>query len=160
MTTKYVHDTAAGKSISAWIILDPAGEHVATVRAFYGQSVLVNVWNHTREAQRRCAVARGTSEREAHDAYHFQYGRAGGWGYDKFAAALSGRIIDGHEMTDHCGGRHPLPEGMKLFPRDYPVPDGYSLANWDREGQGYMDCYRMEGLRYLSDIGYHVIPAI
>lgn len=166
MASKYVHDMEAGKSISAYVILNKRGEHVATVRAFHGQSTLVNVWNHTSKAWARCVKARklkGTSERTAHDLYAFQHGRAGGYGYDKFTAALSGLIIDGHEMTDHCGGRLAMLKGLTLFPRDFKVPPGYALANFHRRDdgtEGYMDCYRLQGLEYLKALGYNVITAI
>jgi len=167
--TKYVHDTASGRIISAYVILNKRGKHVATVRAYHGSAVLVNVWNHSEDAQLRCARARKVkieSERTAHDAFYFQYGRAGGHGYDKFTAALSGLIIDGHELTNHCGARLPLPKGAKLFPCDFKVPPGYALANWTGsrekpdEPQGYMDCYRKEGMEYLKALGYQVITAI
>ena len=166
--SKYVSDTAAGRAISAYVILNKRREHVSTVHIFHGGAVLVNVWNHTTNAQARCAKARKTdrSERAAHDAYHFQHGRAGGYGYDKVTAALAGLIIDGHELTDHCGARLPLPKGATLFPRDFKVPAGYMLANWqgDRlnpdKPQGYMSCHRMHGLEYLKAIGYNVIAAI
>jgi len=169
MATNYVHDTAAGRSISAYVILNKRGQHVATVRMFHGQSVLVNVWNHSADALARCAKTRKVnieSDRTAHDLFYFQHGRAGGYGYDKATAALSGLIIDGHEMTNHCGVRLPLPKGAKLFPRDFKVPPGYTLTNWTGsrekpdEPQGYMDCYRKEGLEYLKALGYQVITAV
>ena len=69
--TKYVTDTKAGKSLSAYVILNKKGQHVATVRAHFsdGGTCLVNV---------HC------------DKDGFQRATAGGYGYDKFTAALSG----------------------------------------------------------------------
>lgn len=167
MATKYVHDTAAGRIISAYVILNKRGKHVATVRMFHGSSVLVNVWNHDADAQLRCAKTRKLKDVDtnwAHKLFYFQHGRAGGYGYDKATAALSGLIIDGHEMTNHCDARLKPPKGTTLFPRDYKVPPGYALANWlpakDGKPEGYMDCYRREGLEYLKAIGYQVITAV
>lgn len=43
---KQVRETAAGKSVSAWVVLNRKGQHVATVNAHYGNnSVSVDVWN-------------------------------------------------------------------------------------------------------------------
>ena len=69
--SKYVRETAAGKSISAYVIMKGA-RHVATVQAHFsnGGRCLVNVW-HT-------------------DGREMQHASAGGYGYDKFTAALSG----------------------------------------------------------------------
>lgn len=171
---KYVSECAAAKQLSAYVILNPKGEHVATFRAFHGSTVVVNVFNVTTAAQLRCAKAAGlmksdpgsqaARERIAHDNFSFQRGTAGGGGYDKVTAALSDMIIDGHKMTDHCGARLPLPKGATVFPRDFKVPKGYALANFqvgrDGKPEGYMDCYRREGLEYLKALGYQVIYAI
>jgi hypothetical protein len=165
--TKYVRETAAGKSISALVILNPKGKHVATVQAYYGNSgrVLVNVWH---------AYQKGKETPE------MQHASAGGYGYDKFTAALSGLIIDGHTMSNHCSreGAPKYPKGRNSFPSDFKPPKGYSLANWADgsktypdtgarvhsrlapDESGYSDCYRKEGLKYLEAIGYQVITAI
>lgn len=117
--TKYVSDTKAGKAISAYIVLTKKGEHVATVRAHYsdGGNCLVNV--HDNKAG-------------------FQSARAGGYGYDKFNAALSGLTIDGHAMSDHCGERIKPPKGAPCFPATYKARKGYTLANygtWERNAE-------------------------
>lgn len=180
--SKYVRETAAGKSIRAIVIMKGA-RHVATVQAHYGSSrVLVNVWHN--------------------DGTPMQSGTAGGYGYDKFTAALSGLSIDGHTLTDHCGGRKKAPKALGYFPADYKAPKGYALANYgeyDAKGKrwhsfdfnelakeklgadaawedvsalskqlkaetqltgGYGDCYRESGLKYLEALGYSVINAI
>lgn len=111
--SKYISDTAAGKSISAYVILNPKGKHVATVRAHFSNSgvCLVNVHDFNGE---------------------FQHAKAGGYGYDKFSSALSGMTVDGHTMSDHSStsGAPKPPKGRKTFPRDYKPRKGYSLANW------------------------------
>lgn len=114
MATKYVRETKAGKSISAHIILNKKGDHVATVQAHFsnGGTCLVNVW-HT-------------------DATEMQSASAGGYGYDKFTSALSGMTIDGHAMSNHSErlDAPKVPKGRKLFPRDYKAPKGFDLANY------------------------------
>ncbi len=52
---KQVRSTNAGHSISAWVILNSKGEHVATVNAHYsnGGRVSVDVWNIGNKATRR-----------------------------------------------------------------------------------------------------------
>lgn len=115
MATKYVRDTAAGKSISAYVILNKKGQQVATIHAHYsnGGQCLVNVWD---------------------DRAGFQQASAGGYGYDKFTAALSGLTIDGHTMSNHCGseGVPKKPKGRATYPSDYKVKPGYELANWQQ----------------------------
>lgn len=172
--TKYVRETKHGKSIRALVILNKKGEHVATVQASFsdnpaGSVCLLNVWNHG-DAQERCertkckgiSFAGGPAEfrKIAHDNFAFQSARAGGYGYDKFASALSGLMIDGIPMTDHCGGRAKYPKGLDYFPRDYRPAPGYRVANYKKEKDGYSDCYREPGLEYLRAIGYRVIEAI
>jgi hypothetical protein len=168
MSTKYVSDTSAGKSISAWIILK-RGKHIATVRAYFGASVLVNVFNH--DNNRSLKNKDGTYRDLA-----FQCGRACGYGYDKLTAALSGLEIDGHKLTDHCQVNRLAKPGA-LYAKDAKAPRGYSFANWHcresvkidgeyemrdvpPEKQGYTDCYRESGLKYLEAMGYSVIQAI
>jgi hypothetical protein len=151
--SKYVHDTAAAKKISAHVILRKDGTEVASVQGHHGARVLVNVRNY------------GQDNPSAQDeATRFQSSSAGGYGYDKYTAALSGMVIDGHKLSNHCGVRVELPEGKTRFPADYKPEPGYRLANWcsanEDEPEGYMSCYRLEGLRYLEAIGYRVIQAI
>jgi len=113
MASKYVNDTNAGKSISAYVILNRKGVHVATVKAFHGNSCLVNVHDFNGE---------------------FQHATASGYGYDKFTAALSGMTIDGHEMSNHAShdGAPKIPKGRKTYPLDYKPKKGYSLANYTK----------------------------
>lgn len=144
---KHVRETTAGKSISAYVILNPKGEHVATVQSHYanGGTVTVDVWNIGDKATLKTALAMGYSvDEKGHliDAkgvnmglYPYcvaglQQGRAGGGGYDKFTAALRGAVIDGHKMTDHCGESRKPPKGRKTWPRDAKAPKGFRFANW------------------------------
>lgn len=118
--SKYVRESAAAKSIKAIVIMKGV-RHVATVQAHYGSSrCLVNVWH--------C------------DGTAMQSGTASGGGYDKFTAALSGLTIDGHVMSDHCGGRKSPPKALGYFPADYKTPKGYRLANfgqYDASGKSW-----------------------
>ena len=218
MATKYVRDTSAEKSISVSVIFK-GPRFVATVQTYHGDSTcLVNVWQDAESAKRsvdaRNKAGNPFPEIKYETPGYFQHGRAGGYGYDKFASALSGLNIDGHEMTDHCGGRLKLPKGQLCFPRDFKAPKGYHVANfgqfskehkrkmhaydwqdkakgWYLTGgkteildeelpkisvladelkqawqwsddyiEGYSDCYRATGLKYLSAIGYTVKDAL
>lgn len=136
--SKQVRETAAGQSISASVILNKKGEHVATVQAHYSNAgrVTVDVWNIGDSAvDRSFDTARQTgaisdksaaaafakapdyyttdAARLGWAAFHlmgFQQSSVGGYGYDKRAAALAGLIIDGHTIADHCGQ---VPEAEK-----------------------------------------------
>ena len=145
---KQVRETAAGKSISAWVVLKN-GKEVATVQAHYGQSrVMVDVWDYGKELQQ---------------------GHAGGYGYDKFTAALRGLIIDGQTMYDHCGQN----DETKKILADYKAGKinqkqadnkakkiGARFANWRQDENKYSGLYMLDGLNRLSAIGYTVIQAI
>ncbi len=81
---KQVRKMKAGRSIEVYIILCPRGSHVATVQAHYSDAGVVRV-----DTFDFCDTTQ--------PVYN---GVAGGGGYDKFASALSGAIIDGHTMKD------------------------------------------------------------
>lgn len=108
----YVAETKAGKAIRA-IHIAKRGKQIANVTAHYsdGGAVLVNV-------------------RHLNGPQPMQSATAGGYGYDKFTAALSRLTIDGHRMTDHCGARIKPPRGKRYFPSDYKPRKGYRLANY------------------------------
>ena len=123
---KQVRETAAGQSISAYVVLDKRNRHVATVQSHYGNAGRVTV---------DCFHTDGTTA--------LQQSSAGGGGYDKFAAALAGMTIDGHVMSDHCGmSRKPpkQPDGGRYFPTGYKPPTGWSLANFSRYRDGKRVC--------------------
>jgi hypothetical protein len=139
--SKQVRETNAAKSIRAYVILNPKGRHVATVQAHYGNSlVMVDVWHN--------------------DGAPLQQGRASGYGYDKFTAALSGLVIDGHVMADHCGERLKPPRGNDVWSRDAECKRGYRFSNWSVEKAGWASCHKESGLDYLKALGYTIIAAI
>lgn len=73
---------------SAYVVLNKKGEHVATVQYRYGSGggVQCDVWS------RKDGYLQLTHQK-----------KAGGYGYDKAAAALAGAEIEGLRMADHCG---------------------------------------------------------
>jgi hypothetical protein len=159
--TKYVRETKAGKSITAYVIMKGRRE-VAKVLAHYSDAgvCLVNVWQDS-DGVSKCAKANGgLYSGKTNELFQFQHATAGGGGYDKFSAALSGMWIDGHRMTDHCGTAKKPPNGCPVFPVGYKAPRGYQLANWDPGEAGWRSCYRLAGLDYLRDIGYTVVQVL
>jgi hypothetical protein len=145
-----VTETKAGKAISAFVILNKKGKHIATVRAHYSDAgrVTVNVFDFKTT---------------------FQAGSASGYGYDKFTAALRGLTIDGHKMCDHCE----TDEKTKAILKSYlsgKIADatakrraeriGASFANFDGNSKKWQSLYYISGLDMLRAIGYTVIQAI
>lgn len=151
MASKYVTDTNAAKSVSAYVILKK-GKHIATVRAHFsnGGTCLVNVHD---------------------DKGGFQHGKAGGYGYDKFTAALRGLTIDGVTLNDHCGQDVRSKRMLKAYtaapaPIDQKAWDtkarkiGARFANWQRDGDRYTSLHLESGLDKLKTLGYTVLQAI
>lgn len=178
MSTKYVRETAAGKSLSAYLITKGTKE-VATVLSHYsdGGTVLVNVFQRDEAAKRTAkAINKRIKPRIPTDPadYSFQHAKTGGGGYDKFTAAITGMWIDGHELSDHCGSQLKPPNGRKTWERGTKPPKGYQFANFISQylggwggadkrlnpsfqgEEGYQSCFRREGLKYLEAIGYTV----
>jgi hypothetical protein len=193
-------------------VLNKKGQHVATVNVHYsnGGTCTVDVWNIGDKASQRCLAAAlssgavdqaklqktikdseakrdwGTGQDHvsfaAFDLFGLQQGRAGGYGYDRFTAALSGIWIDGHCMADHCGKNAQSEKLLKGYRAAVAAsmanPEvvnssewrktwnakadkiGASFANWSTETNGYMDLYLLDGLRRLEKMGYQVIQAI
>lgn len=213
-----VRETSAGKSVSAYIILK-RGRHVATVNAHFsnGGRVTVDVWNVGDNATVRCleaalesgalseaafnkAIAASKIQRNwgegqdhegfaAYDLFGLQQGSAGGYGYDKFAAAISRLWIDGVQLTDHCGRDAASEKLLSAYNRDcerykksepcegqgvriyYDFPEGFR-KRWDDKakrigahfanfnGGKYGDLYISAGLDRLTNMGYDIIQAI
>lgn len=182
---KQVRETTAGGAISAYVVLNKKGQHVATVNAHFGNGgrVSVDVWN-IGEAVGRCyqtAAKLGKLSRASIDGgqdsawslFGLQQSSASGYGYDKFAAALAGLIIDGHTLANHCGQ---VPEAekaraalLKRYAKADNIGDGRAwdekakrigarFANW-RDGR-YQSLHFETGLRRLETLGYQVIQAI
>lgn len=108
-------DTKAARSLSVYVIMK-GKKHVATVRAYHpGSSCRVEVSNLG----------------DVPEGEHRQTGTAGGYGYDKFTAALSGLKVAGHVMTNHCErmGAPRKPRGLPCYPDDAKPRKGYSFAN-------------------------------
>lgn len=214
-----VRETKAGSSISAYVVLNKKGEHVATVNAHFsnGGTVTVDVWNLGTYPVERCLAAASKSgavtpaqldkaeaasraKRDwarpeehssfaAYDLFGLQQGRAGGYGYDKFAAAIRGLWIDGVQLTDHCGrdaqseklmtqyqraaAKHEVRETVENQTRkiSYSFPEGFQ-KEWDRKakkigasfanfnGGKYQSLHIHAGLMRLEEMGYRVIQAI
>ncbi len=189
---KQVRETHAGSSISAWVILNKKGEHVATVNAHYSNSgtVTVDVWNRG-DAVERCNAAvekhfKATGKTSRFYHHDLQQGRAGGYGYDKFTAALAGLWIDGQQMANHCGSvANAQKTKDRLFAQYCKFHDysgeraraaekgwdrkhwdkraakiGARFANWCSEKQRFTSLHFEAGLERLKMLGYRVIQAI
>jgi hypothetical protein len=137
--SKYVSQTAAGKSIKARLIMKGTRE-VATVLTHYGDSgsVLVNVFQCSEAAKRsieaRAKAGNPFKSQEWDSEGRFQWARARGYGYDKETAALRGMNIDGHDLTDHCDRtKAPRPpKGRRTYPCEMKAPKGYQFSNYCR----------------------------
>jgi len=134
---KQVRETKAGESISVWVILKGRKGVVTEVHAHYSDAgvVTVDVW----------------------DGGLLSYqGKAGGYGYDKFTAAIAGAVIQGIRITDHCAEQKKLPRGRKTFPHIMEQPKGFRFANYNSEEQGWGNCFRRSGLEILEAYGFTV----
>lgn len=192
--SNFVRDTPAAKAISAYVVLSPTGEEVATINLHFTASrCLVNVWQSEDAAKRsadyvhyltfskaadfRCKVKPNKDSRLDPAPFRFMQSVARGYGYDKKTSALAGLVIDGIALTDHCSRFGAPDRPGAVYPSDFPVPAGYTLANYrsgdstwsdgsprfpdmPKDSAGYTDCYRHSGLEILSRLGYRVIQAI
>ena len=149
---KQVRESNDAKGISVYVILK-RGKHVATVQAHHTQSrTQVDIW---------------TSELQHQKTAH-------GFGYDRFAQALSGAVIDGVRIYDHSetvyGKEKSLLErALKNQPLDYNEREEYwaklakkhgiEPANY-RTGYGWESAFYCSGLDRLKKMGYTVITGI
>lgn len=151
---KQVRETQAGKAVSCYVVLKD-GKICATIHSHYSKSGLctVDVWEKSLVHQ----------------------GRAGGYGYDKFTAALSGAVICGVKLYDHCVGvsvgqfdhfnqRHPeLAEILSPYlngriteqeAKEMAAKLGAEFAN--RQDRKYQSLYYASGLERLRLLGFQV----
>lgn len=160
---KQVRETAAGRSIAAFVVLNPKGQHVATVQAAYMDSgtVMVDVWN-MRDSKTQTDGP--------------QQKKAGGGGYDKFTHALNGMMIDGHRLYDHCGTSTASTTLLLMYHKAMDrrrtssvqeVQDkwntrvaakGMSFSNF--KDDRYDSLFHLGGLDSLEAMGYTIIRAI
>lgn len=155
--SKYANEMPAWAKAKGIVIFKGA-RHVAAIYCAYprdGMGRLRVTCFQACEAAEKTAKTLAKMGRDG-DGY-VQHGSAGGCGYDKLTAALSGMVIDGHKLTDHCGENKKPPKGAKVWPRNAKAPRGYAFANYDSKANGYGSCYRQPGLRYLQDLGYTVV---
>lgn len=136
---------------TALVVLNKKGEHVATVNYRYGSGggVQCDVFNRGNLVHQK---------------------KAGGYGYDKATAALSGAVIDGYQMADHCG--HAEAAGEKARARLIAAykrnPAAHDYQEWAARAHrigchwanGMNSLYFCSGLDRLAAIGYRVIHAL
>lgn len=155
---------------SAYIVLDKKGQHAATVQFRYGSGggVQCDVWS------RKDGYLQLTHQK-----------KAGGYGYDKAAAALAGAEIDGYRMADHCGrveekGEKKRAALLRAYLRRVKAGEmsreehrefeekarrmGCRFANWNTpalgNGSGWGSLHNESGLDRLRAFGYQIITAI
>jgi hypothetical protein len=150
---------------SAWVVLRGSA-HVATVQTRMGSggACQADIW------------ARKPGEKFLSLTHQ---SKASGYGYDKRTAALSGAVIEGFKLADHCGSveekgmkaRARLMRAYRADPqradyqraREYWAPKleriGARFANW-REGEGFGDAHFAPGLERLERMGFTVICAL
>lgn len=157
---------------SAFVVLNKKGEHCANVQFYYsnGGRVYCDVW------------ARNPGESWL-SLIHQSY--AGGYGYDKAAAALAGAVIEGYKLANHCGTVEEKGEKAKArlfaqYKRDCKAAKmtdslqdeykkkaqkiGARFANYCRnditEQYSYQSLHFEHGLERLKTLGFQVIQAI
>jgi hypothetical protein len=148
---KQVRETSAGRSIEAFVVLKK-GREVAVVQVFHGQ---------------------GTTRVDVFEKSLTYQGSAGGYGYDRFTAALDGAIIDGIKLYDHCRSdkacaamlaqQPPRREGDQGAVNAYfkrLAKKGMTVTNWSAEADRWTSCFFVSGLDRLTAMGYTVIRAI
>jgi hypothetical protein len=142
--SKQVRESKAAQSVTAYVILKN-GEHIATVQALFTNSgnVKVDVWDKTQLIHQ---------------------GKADGYGYDKFTAALSGAVIDGIMLYNHCEKDALCDEILKNQTNDSnywcDAQDKHGVWSANYKNDRYDSCFYIEGMRRLEAFGYTVIKAL
>lgn len=136
---------------AAIVVLNKKGEYIANVTALYTKSaVTVEVLE----------IGKGVTHTR----------KAGGYGYDRFTAALSGASIDGVRLHDHCGqdestakilhayhkGRIDVETAKK---RAHRIGARFANAGHGPDGK-YMSLYYESGLERLRVMGYRIIQPL
>lgn len=139
---KQVRETQAGKAISAYVVLKD-GKICATIHAHYskGGVVTVDVWE---------------------DRLTYQ-GRAGGYGYDKFTAALAGAAICGIKIHNHCETSDRSQAVLKAYQNgeiDLAEAKEQAALIGARFANGNTSLYYESGLEILRHFGYIVHQVI
>lgn len=161
---------------SAKIVMNKKGEHVATVHFRYGSGggVQCDVWSRNPGEKWLSLVHQK---------------KAGGYGYDKSTAALSGAIIEGYKMADHCGRveesgekkrealmrayKRRVNSGLAMTREDHAAFEekarkiGCHFANWGAvsladggEYAAWQSLHNQSGLDRLEMMGFTVITAL
>lgn len=162
--TKKIRDTAAAKSLAVHVIMKD-GDHVGTVQAHFSMHGVctVDVWSRKNETDTYLSLTR--------------QGRATGYGYDKFTAALSGAVIDGKVIFDHgdgCSETRELLHRYKAIAIEWQgsqheafeaeaIAIGAIFANATEGTNGqssYSALHMIGGLDRLTKLGYTVIKAL
>ncbi len=182
---KQVREMEAAKKIRAIIVINPKGEHVGTVQAYFGARVVVDVWNVGDRAIIKTAKAQGVElsaadEWEKFAPFAHQQGSAGGGGYDRFTAALAGMYIDGIKLFDHCGQDENSRRALVAYQKDSEKYCGEGASPEARQtgekvlkrkrelfrrqgmrlANGGKSLHYMDGLNRLREMGYKIITAI
>ena len=93
-------------------------------------------------------------------------GKAGGYGYDKASAALSGAVIDGVTIYDHCSlpteNDKQIMRGLVELHKRYghEVASDAAKKHGARMANGGESAYYESGLDRLRVLGYQVIKAV
>lgn len=156
----YISDTKAGKAISAYLIFDKRGELVGKIQAHYsdGGTCWVQLWDWTND-----------------ERFQIQNGKATGYGYDKFTAAISGMTFAGFTLADHCDTNDTTKRAMAAYTKladqtgeGWKQPEffarwkarGVDFANYSTESQRYGSAYLIPGLKGIEARGFKVLQAI
>ena len=135
---KQVRETTAGKAISCYVVLKD-GKICATIHSHYskGGVCTVDVW-------------------EGQLTYQ---GRAAGYGYDKFAAAIAGATICGIRIHDHCGTSERSQAVLKAYQNgeiDLAKATEQAAIIGARFANGNTSLFYESGLEILRHFGYSV----